>query len=113
MSHAFSMGDWEPERHERVDGRNVYFWVVPARVEGRWRLDAGGNAGISLDLKQKYQKVSGSAQIDGRSVPLEDARLQGAEISFKLDGKTYHGKVDGSSMSAIDGNGDAWRAVRN
>jgi SAM-dependent methyltransferase len=31
VSHAFDMGDWEPEQHLQVDGRNVYFWTIPAR----------------------------------------------------------------------------------
>ncbi|MDQ2084245.1 class I SAM-dependent methyltransferase [Xanthobacteraceae bacterium Astr-EGSB] len=30
VSHAFSMGDWKPDRHETVDGRSVYLWTVPA-----------------------------------------------------------------------------------
>ncbi len=28
VSHAFDMGDWEPEKHVKVDGRDVYFWTV-------------------------------------------------------------------------------------
>lgn len=31
VSHAFDMGDWKPDRVERVDGRWVYLWTVPAR----------------------------------------------------------------------------------
>lgn len=29
VSHSFDLGDWEPDRTERVDGRTVHFWVVP------------------------------------------------------------------------------------
>lgn len=29
VSHAFDMGDWEPEQVVQVDGRTVYYWVVP------------------------------------------------------------------------------------
>ena len=29
VSHAFRMGDWEPERTQDVDGRMIYFWTVP------------------------------------------------------------------------------------
>jgi hypothetical protein len=28
VSHAFDMGDWEPEKHVKVEGRDVYFWTV-------------------------------------------------------------------------------------
>ena len=31
VSHAFSMGDWKPERSERVDGSAVYLWRIPPR----------------------------------------------------------------------------------
>lgn len=32
VSHAFDMGDWEPEQVVEVDGRTVYYWVVPEEV---------------------------------------------------------------------------------
>ncbi|MGH8666629.1 MAG: class I SAM-dependent methyltransferase, partial [Burkholderiales bacterium] len=28
VSHAFDMGEWQPEKHVKVDGRDVYFWTV-------------------------------------------------------------------------------------
>lgn len=31
VSHAFSMGDWKPERTADVSGTHVYLWRVPAR----------------------------------------------------------------------------------
>jgi len=30
VSHAFNMGDWKPNRTERVSGRTIYLWVIPA-----------------------------------------------------------------------------------
>ena len=30
VSHAFDMGSWPPEQALSVDGRNVYFWTIPA-----------------------------------------------------------------------------------
>jgi len=32
VSHAFNMGDWKPQRVERVSGRTIYYWVVPQQV---------------------------------------------------------------------------------
>ena len=29
VSHAFNMGDWEPEKKDEADGRSVYFWTIP------------------------------------------------------------------------------------
>lgn len=31
VSHAFRMGDWEPEQTREINGRMVYFWTVPAK----------------------------------------------------------------------------------
>ena len=30
VSHAFDMGDWKPDMTERVNGRNIYLWSIPA-----------------------------------------------------------------------------------
>ena len=34
VSHAFRMGDWEPEQTREVNGNMVYFWTVPRRQAG-------------------------------------------------------------------------------
>ncbi len=31
VSHAFSMGDWEPDEHMTIDGKNVYLWIIPEK----------------------------------------------------------------------------------
>ena len=31
VSHAFTMGDWEPDESISVDGRNVYLWIIPEK----------------------------------------------------------------------------------
>lgn len=31
VSHAFDMGDWEPEKEITVDGSTLYLWTVPER----------------------------------------------------------------------------------
>ncbi|HEY4548036.1 MAG TPA: methyltransferase domain-containing protein [Pedomonas sp.] len=31
VSHAFNMGDWEPEVTKNIDGRTIYLWTVPQR----------------------------------------------------------------------------------
>jgi SAM-dependent methyltransferase len=31
VSHAFSMGDWQPERTAEVGGSQVYLWRIPAK----------------------------------------------------------------------------------
>lgn len=31
VSHSFDMGDWKADKVDRVDGRTIYFWVIPAK----------------------------------------------------------------------------------
>jgi SAM-dependent methyltransferase len=32
VSHAFDMGDWQPDKTERVNGRTIYLWTIPAKA---------------------------------------------------------------------------------
>ena len=112
VSHAFDMGDWKPEVHENVNGRNVYFWIVPAKVggnlEGRRREQDEG-----LDLDQKYQFFTGKADIGGKTFDITDGRIKGADISFKMDGKTYTGKVYGDTIAGDNGRPPRRKALRS
>ena len=40
VSHAFDMGDWEPEQTLNVNGRTVYYWTITEAVNKR--ASAGG-----------------------------------------------------------------------
>ena len=31
VSHAFDMGDWKPDKTEKINGRTIYLWIVPAK----------------------------------------------------------------------------------
>ena len=31
VSHSFTMGDWQPDKEEEVDGRRIYLWTIPKR----------------------------------------------------------------------------------
>jgi len=105
VSHAFDMGDWKPDVQETVDGRRVYFWVVPAKVGGSWTVD--GATKMTLNIDQAYQFFTGKAEIGGKSVDITDGKLKGSDISFTVDGKTYTGKVNGDTIS-----GNNWKASK-
>ncbi|HEX5606616.1 MAG TPA: class I SAM-dependent methyltransferase [Candidatus Binatia bacterium] len=32
VSHSFDMGDWKPDKIERVEGRTIYLWIIPAKA---------------------------------------------------------------------------------
>ncbi|BAZ53480.1 hypothetical protein NIES4103_61580 [Nostoc sp. NIES-4103] len=37
VSHAFDMGDWQPQQTLQVDGKTIYYWVVPKEVPANLR----------------------------------------------------------------------------
>jgi SAM-dependent methyltransferase len=105
VSHAFDMGDWEPDQRDTVAGKQVFFWMVPAKVEGKWVIE--GEPKMTLSLKQQFQMVGGQAEINGKSVNVTGGRLKGADITFTVDGKTYTGKVNGNVIQGAN-----WKASK-
>ncbi|MCC5659644.1 class I SAM-dependent methyltransferase [Nostoc sp. XA010] len=37
VSHAFDMGDWKPDQTLTVEGKTIYYWVVPEKVPANLR----------------------------------------------------------------------------
>jgi SAM-dependent methyltransferase len=111
VSHAFSMGEWEPDEEVTVDpgGQTVYFWIIPAKVEGSQTVKIGGKD-VKLDLKQKYQMVTGTATIDGKKAEISEGRLRGRELTFKANGKEHKVMIgrdaDGASIAEGAAEGD-------
>jgi len=31
VSHSFDMGDWKPDKIERLEGRTIFLWIIPNR----------------------------------------------------------------------------------
>ena len=114
VSHAFDMGDWRPDRYIQVQGRYVYYWVVPARVEGTWEVMHTDGSSFSVEIKQTYQRIEGIALIEGRPRPLMFADLHGDTIRFSLENRHYAGQVDGERITPLPGNKlvTGWHAKR-
>ncbi len=82
VSHAFTMGDWEPDQ-EIEAGQKGYYWVVPANVAGDWVIDGidSQNKAV-LNLAQRYQRVGGTLSIGGKTQPILNPSLEGDKLSF-------------------------------
>ena len=106
VSHAFTMGEWEADQTDNANGRTAYLWIVPAKVEGNWRIDGGGD----VALKQTFQILEGTA--GGKAITA--ASLRGDAIAFSVDGRNYSGKVNGERMegSVTGSMSGKWSAAR-
>jgi hypothetical protein len=132
VSHGFGLGDWNPDLKISVrgTGSEVYFWVVPAAVAGKWTsriMTPNAAQLLEIEFTQKFQEIEGSARRDGKLVHVRDARLDGDRISFVLidDADHFHrqhfeGRVSGKAMEGtVRGGGAAprtqhnWRANKN
>jgi hypothetical protein len=89
VSHDWDMGDWAPDRSERVDVPDkkvgiekfsrVHLWVVPARVQGLWCAAEG-----SLQVTQRFQGFSATLTRTGETTPVV----------------VFDGRIDGNALAA-------------
>jgi hypothetical protein len=83
VSNSFRMGDWTPD--QVIGNEQGFFWVVPAKVAGKWALSTTkGAKASSLELTQKYQQVSGTLLIDGKSQAILTPTLSGDRLTFNF-----------------------------
>jgi SAM-dependent methyltransferase len=131
VSHDFDLDDWRPDRKTYVR-KNVFLWIVPAKVEGRWqgRLALPPvERQLELTLTQRYQQVDAHARLNGVPAQVWEPRLEGDRISFMVVDSSdreneatlyFSGRVGGDTMEGelVRGVGSArttipWRAVRD
>jgi SAM-dependent methyltransferase len=120
VSHAFGMDDWTPDEVSRVEGRTVNLWIVPARVEGAWRVELQDGRAFDVTLVQTFQKVEGTIALDAVEASLREPALRGDAIRFAFvdpAGVRYElaGTVSGGSMSGAyeaGGRKGGWTAGR-
>jgi SAM-dependent methyltransferase len=96
VSHSFRMTGWRPDRSETMkvtkahpgqgDESTLYLWIVPADVRGVWALGAR-----RVRIDQDYQQID----VEGAA----DARLSGAEVSWRWPQGTFRGRVAGDRIA--------------
>lgn len=108
VSNSFTMDDWKADQSIEVTENcnssycRAHLWIVPAKVGGSWKLSDG-----ELKLNQTFQMLSGTLTRGGKSVDVSDAKMNGAEIAFTADGRSYSGKVENNRITGSD-----WTAER-
>ena len=103
VSNSFTMGDWQADQTQNVSEKEgctayctAYLWIVPAKVEGKWKLSDG-----ELSLRQTFQQVTGSLG----SNEISKGTLRADQITFTVGNAQYTGKVNGDTIIGTVRNG--------
>jgi SAM-dependent methyltransferase len=105
VSHAFHMGEWEPDDAFQVEHRDAYVWIVPADFSGRWTLrDENGMIEATLDLTQKFQRLGGTITLRGTAQPLLGAYVTGPNLGFTFVGsdggvRSVRAQIEGDTFA--------------
>jgi hypothetical protein len=104
VSHAFTMGDWEPDETMSFNHTQGYFWVVPAQIEGSWVMNGFDGGPIRVNLSQSFQNIGGTLTRGGQSFAMLGAKLRGDEVKFQFitpDRKVhaFSGRVEGGRLT--------------
>jgi hypothetical protein len=120
VSHDYPLTGWLPENWWQMDLEEkvqisgvtttlIYLYIVPAKVAGNWQAKmppaVSRQPGV-LQLKQQISRVSGSLKVNGRDIPLEDGKLRGDKLTFRLTGHRgeFSGTVKGNAIEGtVDG----------
>jgi hypothetical protein len=128
VSHAFDMADWSPDLEFQIDDRWVFFWIVPARVEGVWEWTRpDSRTSVRANLTRRFQYLSGQVLEEGAEVELLEPLIRGVEIAFTTESSAggasvrsiYRGTVEGDTVTGtveVHGGGQTgtytWKAQR-
>jgi hypothetical protein len=119
VSHAFTMDDWAADQVDSADGRTAYMWIVPAKVAGTWKIDAGSR-NYEAVFTQQYQNIGGSTKADNKIVQFSNGKLRGETITFSIidegnSRRDFTGRVNGNKIEGTMKAGGAeskWTATR-
>lgn len=132
LSHDYPLAGWIPEKYVQMDLEDkvaisgvtttlIYLYMVPAKVGSSYSATvpaAISKEPVRLNLRQQITRVSGMARLGGKDVVIEEGKLRGEKISFRLmaNGRNYdfNGTVKGNVIDGtVEGAGTkaAWTAA--
>jgi len=117
VSHDYPLAPWPPDKElsmdvpekEMISGTSwtrLYYYVVPARVQGAWELTlpkALAGAPLMLQITQEPHAVGGFVRDGGAELTLRDLAVRGEQVRFGLFYKgrlmAFEGTVTGDAMT--------------
>jgi SAM-dependent methyltransferase len=117
VSHDYPLAPWPPDKEfsmdvpekEMISGTSwtrLYYYVVPARVQGSWELSlpkALAGAPLKLQITQEPHAIGGFVREGDAELYLRDLTVRGQQVRFGLLYKgrlmAFEGTVAGESMT--------------
>jgi hypothetical protein len=106
VSNTFTIGSWSPDQTFYGDSGTVgYFWIVPAKVNGFWRLEGvPGFDQATISIAQKSQEFHADFTPAGKAFQRIEGRLNGTKITFSYADaqgvmQTFNGEVTSDSFT--------------
>jgi hypothetical protein len=98
VANTFWVSDWTPDdtvvlQEGCENWCTSHLFIIPARVEGKWRLPEG-----VLALTQRYQMVEGTYTPTSGTPGEVKGRLRGATLTITLGRTEYEGTVTGNRI---------------
>ena len=117
ISHDYPLTGWIPEKYVQMELEEkvnisgvtttlIYLYMVPAKAGGTWTATVPASVSKSpmrLELVQQITKLNGTARVDGKDLTLEEPRLHGERITFRLPGRKveFTGTVKGGTIEGF------------
>lgn len=125
VSYYFNMSDWEPDKQVLVNNSDVYFWIIPSRVKGKWLWKLGDKQ-FDMTAGQQFQKITLDLKSGNAALIVTNPSLEGERIWFTAENPSdgthyvYHGRVNGNSITGTvqirngeNSSVETWTAVQN
>jgi SAM-dependent methyltransferase len=130
VSHDYPLAPWPPDKEfamdvaekEMISGTSwtkLYYYVVPARVQGAWELTLPktlAGAALVLQITQEPDAIGGFVQDGKTQLYLRELAVRGEQVRFGLlyRGRllAFEGKVAGESMTGEVRASGPWTAAR-
>jgi len=114
VSNTFNMGSWPADITIELDSSSrAYYWVVPARIGGRWQLSDPASKPVGqLEIKQDFQILSGGLILNGERFAILSGRMQGESITFTYGSQTPAGSTARGTFAGTVQAGDLTGSLR-
>jgi SAM-dependent methyltransferase len=133
VSHDYPLSPWRPDKTLSFDvdeklfingnaETKLFYYIVPARIAGRWTLNAPepfANRPLTMAVEQTIDKLDGQLLVESGDTPMRDFHLRADSIRFGLfyGGRLldFRGHVAGDTMEgdvSMRGNKGRWSAKR-